>query len=617
MSTHEDDRGYDVIFAGGGTAACVAAGRLAQADPNLSILIIERGKNNLNDPMITNPGIFVANLAPSSTNMVWYQAESEPALSNRARVVPTGGILGGGSSTNAMMYVRAQAVDFDGFQMEGWDSKSLIACAKKEETMHTDDQSLPDESIHGTDGPINVSNGQHVQKSQQDDFLAAAKSYDIPEIADLQDFNTVGGFSRSKKYIGLDGKRQDAAHQYVHPLMADGKHPNLHLLVETKVNRVLFEDNRAVGVEYEAEPIFLQQSLSLTQRISKTVKARKLVVVSAGALGTPSILERSGVGSKDLLSPLGIPVISDLPGVGENYQDHHFLLCTYKTNLGPDETMDALLAGRRDFMEAVAEKDTILGWNGIDIAGKLRMTDEEAAALGPEFKEIWDRDFASVPTKPIMCFGTISFYLGDHKMINAAEDGTQFATVASYTPYPYSRGSVHITSADCTVAPRFLTGFLADENDIDLKKTMWAYKKGRDIYRRTNAFAGELALGQPKFREGSAAALSSSPFKKGGFQSDEERKEIPPIKYDEEDDRAIEDFIRSNVGTTFHSLGTCKMAPKEKLGVVDESLNVYGTEALKCVDLSIIPNNVGANTNNTALIVGEKAAEIIARELGI
>lgn len=132
MSTHEDYREYDVIFAGGGTAACVAAGRLAQADPNLSILIIERGKNNLNDPMIANPGIFVANLAPSSTNMVWYQAESEPALSNRARVVPTGGILGGGSSTNAMMYVRAQAVDFDSFQMEGWDSKSLIACAKKE-----------------------------------------------------------------------------------------------------------------------------------------------------------------------------------------------------------------------------------------------------------------------------------------------------------------------------------------------------------------------------------------------------------------------------------------------------------------------------------------------------
>jgi len=110
---------------------------------------------------------------------------------------------------------------------------------------------------------------------------------------------------------------------------------------------------------------------------------------------------------------------------------------------------------------------------------------------------------------------------------------------------------------------------------------VWAYKKQREIYRRTNAFAGELAIGHPKFREGSKAALSDGPLVQGGFKSVEDRKAIPPIVYDAEDDAAIEDWIRSNLNTTWHSLGTCKMAPKDKGGVVDKSLNVYGTQGLK------------------------------------
>lgn len=127
----EEDRQYDIVFAGGGTAACVAAGRLAAADPNLSILLIERGKNNLNDPMIRSPGIYIANLAPSSTNAIFYRAENEPSLNNIARTVSTGGVLGGGSSINAMMYTRAQARDYDSFGVEGWDWESLLPYARK------------------------------------------------------------------------------------------------------------------------------------------------------------------------------------------------------------------------------------------------------------------------------------------------------------------------------------------------------------------------------------------------------------------------------------------------------------------------------------------------------
>lgn len=396
----------------------------------------------------------------------------------------------------------------------------------------------------------------------------------------MQDFDSNNGFTRSAKFIGPDGIRQGAALRYVKPLLGDGGHPNLHILPETKVRRVLFEGKRAVGVEYEPEPAFLLQSTSLTKRITKVAKARKLVVVSSGALGTPSILERSGIGNKDLLKGFDIPVVSDLPGVGENYQDHQFVLCGYKTNLKPEETMNALLTGRKDISQALSEKDPCLGWNGLDIGGKLRMTEEEAAALGPEFKASWDKNFANEPSKPVMLMGVMAMYMGDAKMLD--EPDRQYSTMASYTPYPYSRGSIHITSSDALIPPKLITGFLSDANDIDLKKQIWAYKKGRDIYRRTNAFAGELPIAHPKFRESSMAALSKGPLKEGGFGSAEERMAIPLVEYDEVDDRAIEQFIRENVETTWHSLGTCKMAPQERGGVVDKDLNVYGTEGLKC-----------------------------------
>lgn len=461
----------------------------------------------------------------------------------------------------------------------------MTCCAptdlQKLETTHLP-QSQSDSSIHGSSGPINVSCSPHSPEEPQNDIIAAAQTYGIPEVNDMQDFKASHGFTRLAKYIAPDGVRQDAAHRYIHPLMADGKHPNLHLLLETRINRVLFDGNRATGIEYEAEPTFVTQ-LPGVQRDIKSVKARKLCIVSAGALGTPSILERSGIGSKTLLESLNIPVITDLPGVGENYQDHHFLLPAYKTNLGPENSLDRILSGRRDFPTALKERDPTLGWNSIDVAGKLRMSDEEAAALGPEFKAIWDKDFAKNPTKPIMLLGVIMMYLGDRKQLEDEDrDGLSYATMASYTPYPYSRGSIHITSADCTLPPKLITGFLADENDIDLKKSMWAYKKGRDIIRRTNQFAGEVPAMHPNFREGSKAAVIKVPLKEGGFKNEEERMQIPPVEYDDEDDKAIEEFIRNKVGSTWHSLGTCKMAPRDKGGVVDKDLNVYGTIGLKC-----------------------------------
>lgn len=170
-----------------------------------------------------------------------------------------------------------------------------------------------------------------------------------------------------QRYVSPEGKRQDAAHCYVHPLLEDGKHPNLHVLIKSKVARVIFDRSnppRAIGVEYirlEDD----QPSIATDKRVRHIVKARKLVVLAAGALGTPLILERSGIGNADILHQLDIPVICDLPGVGENYQDHQVVASSYKTSLDPSDTLDGIISGREKVMEALEEKDPILGWNGI------------------------------------------------------------------------------------------------------------------------------------------------------------------------------------------------------------------------------------------------------------
>lgn len=172
---------------------------------------------------------------------------------------------------------------------------------------------------------------------------------------------------RWQRYVCPEGKRQDSAHCYIHPLLRDGAHPNLHILVESKVTRVIFDEStppRAVGVEYR--PTASDQPLvTLSNPVHSIVKAKKMVVVSAGALGTPQILERSGVGNPELLKRLGIEVKADVKGVGKNYQDHQLVVYPYKTSLGGGETLDGIISGRRNLVEALEEKDPIVGWNGI------------------------------------------------------------------------------------------------------------------------------------------------------------------------------------------------------------------------------------------------------------
>ena len=227
------------------------------------------------------------------------------------------------------------------------------------------------------------------------------------EYQDLQDPDQVNnGWERAMGYVSPEGVRADAAHAYLHPLLSDGKHPNLHVLCESKVNRVLFdEDKRAVGVEYLPNPAYQPQT-NLSNPSRFTVKARKLVVVSCGACGTPSVLERSGVGRADTLKKASVPLVADVPGVGNNYDDHTLIFYPFTTNLEPEDTQDAFWTGKISREEA--RKTGRLGWNACDVHWKLRPTEEEVAEFPAELKAVWERDFKNMPNRPFMMGATVT-----------------------------------------------------------------------------------------------------------------------------------------------------------------------------------------------------------------
>lgn len=406
----------------GGTTACVVAARLADADPELSVLLIEGGPNN-KDPSIEYPAFFTASLAPNSKNTLFYVTKKSAAVGDRELVLPAGGVLGGGSSTNFMMYSRAQRSDFDSWQMPGWSANEILPYLRKvslcwhisslkpgeltKSQLETYD-GADDSGVHGHDGPIHVSRGTYSSARIENEFIASASKLGLREVPDLQDLESVNAVWRAQRFISPEGRRQDAATCYIHPRLEDGKHPNLHVLVESQVLRIIFdEDKNASGVEYRPNPLFHPDDAGSL----RTVKARKLVIASIGACATPSLLERSGVGNQKLLETAGVPVVADVPGVGEGYEDHHLLAYPYLNTLEPKDTLDGLVFGRLGSPEDVVKSgNKMLGWNAQEIQAKVRPTEAEVATFGPEFKKAWDKEFKDYPDKPMVLFSVIAGY---------------------------------------------------------------------------------------------------------------------------------------------------------------------------------------------------------------
>ncbi|KAF8607376.1 alcohol oxidase [Ceratobasidium sp. AG-I] len=587
----------DIIFAGGGTAACVAAGRLAAANPGLEILVVEQGPNNLNDPMVVTPALFLTHLAPGSKNAIFWKGNKSAALNGRSPIVPSGGMLGGGSSINFLMYTRASASDFDDWKTPGWGSKDLLPLLRKMETYHL----ATGRETHGYNGPLNVSYADcYADVAQQ--YLDVLTQRGVPLVEDKQDLKTGHGCQRWAKWVDpVTGHRQDAAHRYIHP---QASNKSLHIMTETKIVRVVFDGTKATGVEVVAN----KDQQADADQTPRTITARKLVVVSSGAIGTPLVLQRSGIGAADRLEKAGVKPVVDLPGVGANYEDHNLVLFPFHAP-SDTETIDPILNQEPGIMEKLLPQflqgKGFLTTNCIDSGCKLRPTPEELKQIGPEFGKVWQKYFEDKPDKPVMLQAVLNGFLGPR---DAIPEGARMLMIGNYSAYPVSRGHVYLTSSDPYAAPDFETGFL--DNRVDLDIHIWAYKKARETARRMPHYRGEFAPLHPQFPAGSAAA---------SVQQDGPcvASEVKDLVYTAEDDAAIETYMRQMIETTWHSIGTVPMKPIEEQGCVDARLNVYGTQNLKVADLSVIPGNVGANTNSTAMLVGEKAATLIAEDLGL
>ncbi|GAA5858802.1 hypothetical protein JCM8547_004994 [Rhodosporidiobolus lusitaniae] len=554
-------------------------------------------------------------------------------LRGRKSIVPCANILGGGSSINFMMYTRASFSDWDDFNMPGWRGREdLLPLMKRLE----DYQEPCNNDTHGKGGPIAISNGCQITPLAQD-YLRAAHEIGIPFTDDLQDCDTANGAEIWKKYINkMTGRRSDAAHAYIHPLRKLQK--NLHLQTNAMVSRVIFEGKKAVGVAF-VNPLDRGHDMPKEH----IVRARKLVVLASGTLGTPQILERSGVGKADLLKKLNIPVVSDLPGVGEEYQDHYTTLQLFRVS---PETMttDDFLRGDEKTQERVYNEwhanphRSILSSNCIDAGFKLRPTEEELKEMGPEFNEFFDKYFRDKPDKPVMFSSIVSGAYADHSLLPPGK----FMTMFSYLEYPASRGKIHIKSRNPHVKPFFDSGFM--NNKADFAPLRWCYIKSREIARRMDAYRGEVTSHHPHFHPGSPAACKdidlvtakqllpnslTAGIHMGTWSRPEEPHQVrkavkEDIQYTEDDIEAIDNWISSHVETTFsssslfswHSLGTCAMKPRENGGVVDAKMNVYGTQCLKIADLSICPENLGTNTRLSSA-ARNALRYIIAHELGL
>ncbi|KAI0033192.1 alcohol oxidase [Vararia minispora EC-137] len=609
-------------------SGCVVAGRLAYADPNLKVMLIEGGANNRDDPWVYRPGIYVRNMQRDGINekaTFYVDSLASPFMRGRQSIVPCANILGGGSSINFQMYTRASASDWDDFKTEGWTYQDLLPLMKRLENY----QKPVNNDTHGYDGPIAISNGGSITALAQD-FLRAADAIGVPFSDDIQDCKTAHASEIWAKYINRHtGRRSDAATAYVHSVM--DLQTNLYLRTNARVSRVVFDGTKAVGVAYVPS-----RNRAHGAQVRETiVRARKYVVLSSGTLGTPQILERSGVGASDLLKKLDIKVVSDLPGVGEEYQDHYTTLSIYRVS-EESFTLDAFLRGdpeaRKEIFGEweVSPERARLSSNAIDAGFKIRPTEEELKEMGPEFNDLWNRYFKDKPDKPVMFGSIVSGAYADHTLLPPGK----YMTMFQYLEYPASRGKIHIKSQSPYVEPFFDSGFM--NNKADFAPIRWSYKKTREVARRMDAFRGELTSHHPHFHPASPAVCKDidiqtarqilpGSFTTGIHMGTWHRPGEPfnadkvheDIKYTAEDDEAIDNWVADHVETTWHSLGTCAMKPREQGGVVDTNLSVYGTQNLKVADLSICPDNLGTNTYSSALLVGEKAADIISGELGL